>query len=120
MAAPEAHEGRDQRTGNRSFVDGLGSDPEDEIIVATVISLARTLGLDVIAEGVETQAQLGLLTRLGCRLGQGYLWSPARSTWPAPPPSSNGTTTRVRTRLGHLVGIGVALGTCTWHAVRPG
>ena len=62
---------------DRSFVDGLGSDPEDEVIVATVINLARSLGIDVIAEGVETQDQLDLLASYGCELGQGYLWSPA-------------------------------------------
>ncbi|MGN6693669.1 MAG: EAL domain-containing protein, partial [Aquihabitans sp.] len=62
---------------DRSFVDGLGSDPEDEVIVATVVNLARSLGLDVIAEGVESQEQLDVLATYGCELGQGFLWSPA-------------------------------------------
>jgi diguanylate cyclase (GGDEF)-like protein len=62
---------------DRSFVAGLGTDPEDEVIVATVVNLAHSLGIDVIAEGVETQAQLDLLATYGCELGQGHLWSPA-------------------------------------------
>ena len=62
---------------DRSFVAGLGSDPEDEVIVATVITLARSLGIDVIAEGVESQDQVEMLAGYGCELGQGYLWSQA-------------------------------------------
>ncbi|MCU1369028.1 MAG: sensor-containing diguanylate cyclase/phosphodiesterase [Ilumatobacteraceae bacterium] len=62
---------------DRSFVAGLGSDPEDEVIVATVVNLARSLGIDVIAEGVESQEQLEILASYGCELAQGFLWSPA-------------------------------------------
>jgi hypothetical protein len=62
---------------DRSFTAGLGQNDDDTAIVATLISLATTLGLHVIAEGVETEMQLNLLRSLGCPLGQGYLWSPA-------------------------------------------
>jgi EAL domain-containing protein (putative c-di-GMP-specific phosphodiesterase class I)/two-component sensor histidine kinase len=58
-----------------SFVAGLGRDPEDEAIVTAVIGLAKSLGVQVIAEGIETRAQLAFLTRQGCNLGQGFLWS---------------------------------------------
>jgi diguanylate cyclase (GGDEF)-like protein len=58
---------------DRTFVDGLRVDSEDQAIVAAVISLAAALGLDVIAEGVETEAQLDELRRLGCTAVQGYL-----------------------------------------------
>jgi diguanylate cyclase (GGDEF)-like protein/PAS domain S-box-containing protein len=62
---------------DRSFVAGLGASADDAAIVATLISLAGTLNLAVIAEGVETPRQLSELHRLGCEYGQGYLWSKA-------------------------------------------
>ena len=58
---------------DRSFVDGLGVDAEDHAIVDAVVSLAHALGLQVVGEGVETQAQLQELRRLGCDAAQGYL-----------------------------------------------
>ncbi|MCB1259521.1 MAG: EAL domain-containing protein, partial [Acidimicrobiales bacterium] len=58
---------------DQSFVDGLGPDPEDSSIVAAIISLARTLELGTIAEGVETAEQLVLLAGLGCSGAQGFL-----------------------------------------------
>ena len=58
---------------DRSFVDGLGIDQEDEAIVTAVVSLAHALGLSVTAEGVETNRQLAGLRRLGCDAVQGYL-----------------------------------------------
>ena len=60
---------------DRTFVDGLGTDPDDEAIVAAVLGLARALGLRVVAEGVETQAQLDRLVGLDCAAVQGYLVS---------------------------------------------
>jgi len=58
---------------DRSFVDGLGSDPSDSAIVTAIVTLAHTLGLSAIAEGVETVEQLDELRRLGCDMGQGFL-----------------------------------------------
>ncbi len=60
---------------DRTFVDGLGTDPSDSAIVAAVVSLAHTLGLRAIAEGVETAEQLAELRRLGCDMAQGFLLS---------------------------------------------
>jgi predicted signal transduction protein with EAL and GGDEF domain len=57
---------------DRSFVDGLGVDPEDQAIVTAIVSLARALGLGVVAEGVETAEQLDEVRRLGCNGVQGY------------------------------------------------
>ena len=62
---------------DRSFVDGLGTEPEDSAVVAAVLSLAHALGLHVIAEGVETPLQAHQLQALGCAVAQGWLWSPA-------------------------------------------
>ena len=60
---------------DRTFVGGLGSDPDDSAIVASVVGLARAVGIAAIAEGVETIEQLASLQALGCSFGQGYLWS---------------------------------------------
>lgn len=58
---------------DRSFVRGLGEDPDDTAIVGAIVSLARALNMDVTAEGVETELQLCELRRLGCRRVQGFL-----------------------------------------------
>lgn len=61
---------------DKSFVTGLGQGKKDEAIVAAIIVLAKNLGLEVIAEGVETEAQLDFLRRQGACLIQGYHVSP--------------------------------------------
>ena len=69
---------------DRSFVDGLGDDPEDTAIVTAIISLGRALGLRVVAEGVETERQLAELRRLGCDRAQGFMFArprPAPELW---------------------------------------
>ena len=58
---------------DRSFVRGLGADPDDEAICASIILLASSLGLDTVAEGVETAAQRDWLAEHGCGELQGYL-----------------------------------------------
>jgi diguanylate cyclase (GGDEF)-like protein/PAS domain S-box-containing protein len=65
----------DQLKVDRAFVSGLGDDPDDSAIVASVVSLARSVGIVAVAEGVETRQQLSALQQLGCGCGQGYLWS---------------------------------------------
>lgn len=61
---------------DRSFVDGLGIDREDETIVGAVVGMARSLGITVVGEGVETDRQADHLRRLGCTMAQGYLFGP--------------------------------------------
>ncbi|BDU70893.1 putative bifunctional diguanylate cyclase/phosphodiesterase [Mesoterricola silvestris] len=60
---------------DKSFVDGLGKDPESTAIVAAIISLARSLGMRVTAEGIETMDQMVHLQKLACDQGQGYHFS---------------------------------------------
>ena len=60
---------------DRLFVSELGADPAADSIIAAVIDMARALGMQVVAEGVETDAQLSILRRLGCHLAQGYHFS---------------------------------------------
>ncbi len=60
---------------DRAFIDGLGREPEACAIVAATIGLAHALGIRVVAEGVETDAQLAHLRDLDCDLAQGFLFS---------------------------------------------
>lgn len=57
---------------DRSFIQGIGTSSEDEIIVETVIKMARSLGLELVAEGVESAEQADWLRSLGCHYLQGY------------------------------------------------
>ena len=65
---------------DRSFVVGMTESKDSLAIVKSVISLAHSLRLNVVAEGVETEEQAALLLKLGCDEMQGYLFSP-----PVPP-----------------------------------
>jgi EAL domain-containing protein (putative c-di-GMP-specific phosphodiesterase class I) len=60
---------------DRSFVDGVADDADDRKIAATIIAMARSLNLGVLAEGVETEQQLAFLRLYGCDQYQGYLFS---------------------------------------------
>src|SRR5204863_2497170 len=62
---------------DRSFVHRMGARRTDLEIVRSIVDLATTLGLRVIAEGVETQAQRERLIAFGCELGQGFLFAKA-------------------------------------------
>jgi diguanylate cyclase (GGDEF)-like protein len=60
---------------DRSFVGEIGSDRQSEAIVRAVVRLGRSLGHEVIADGIETREQLDVLRRLGCAFGQGPYFS---------------------------------------------
>jgi diguanylate cyclase (GGDEF)-like protein/PAS domain S-box-containing protein len=63
---------------DRSFVAGLGIETEDSTIVEAVVRLGQSLGLNVVAEGIESPLQLARLRELGCDRGQGYLFGRPR------------------------------------------
>ena len=63
---------------DRSFVHGLFDNPNDAGITTAILAMARHLGLDVVAEGVETAAERDFLRDAGCRTMQGYPFSPPR------------------------------------------
>ena len=63
---------------DRSFVHGLGSDHEDIAIVTAIINLAHSLGLETIADGIETKDQVVSLRELGCETGQGRYFARPR------------------------------------------
>lgn len=63
----------DQLKIDQAFVAGMLDSHTDGVIVQTMIGMAHTLGLDVIAEGVETEEQLAFLSASGCLYYQGYL-----------------------------------------------
>jgi len=60
---------------DRSFVGRIGEAAENIEIVRTIVSLADNMGMEVVAEGVETLSQLMQLRKLKCQYGQGYLFS---------------------------------------------
>jgi EAL domain-containing protein (putative c-di-GMP-specific phosphodiesterase class I) len=60
---------------DQSFVKNIQQDPDNAAIVSAIIAMAKSLRLDVIAEGVETEEQLNLLYSMGCNKAQGYFFS---------------------------------------------
>jgi len=74
-ASRDGGDRRQRHQIDRSFISGLTTDDGRDAIVATIIAMANTLGLGVIAEGIETDAQLRRVTALGCQAAQGYLLS---------------------------------------------
>jgi EAL domain-containing protein (putative c-di-GMP-specific phosphodiesterase class I) len=60
---------------DRAFVDGVVTDPNDAAIAQTILALAKTLGLQVVAEGVEDRGQFDFLLQNGCDAYQGFLFS---------------------------------------------
>jgi EAL domain-containing protein (putative c-di-GMP-specific phosphodiesterase class I) len=89
---------------DRSFVSGMVADPDDAILVHSVIELGHNLGLTVVAEGVEDQATLDALARVGCDVAQGFhlgrpmadcafdSWLEARIAPPLPHPRAEDST----------------------------
>ncbi|MDV7393542.1 EAL domain-containing protein, partial [Arthrospira platensis SPKY1] len=64
----------DQLKIEQSFVRDIITDADDAVIVQTIIAMSHALGIEVIAEGVETEAQQSVLQEQGCHFYQGYLF----------------------------------------------
>ncbi|CAN5715575.1 hypothetical protein BH24CHL8_BH24CHL8_01830 [soil metagenome] len=91
---------------DRSFVTGVDGGVKESTLCRAIVALGQSLGLETLAEGIETQGQLGALRSLGCELGQGFLFArpleadavtsfaaaPGRT--PVPPRSSLGRSYR--------------------------
>ena len=60
---------------DRSFISDISTDPSDRELISAAVAMAHGLGLQVVAEGVETDAQFEYLAELGCDFAQGYLFS---------------------------------------------
>jgi EAL domain-containing protein (putative c-di-GMP-specific phosphodiesterase class I) len=60
---------------DKSFIDTMASSAQQRALVEGILRLAQTLGLQVVAEGIEKQADRDLLVEIGCPLGQGYFFS---------------------------------------------
>jgi EAL domain-containing protein (putative c-di-GMP-specific phosphodiesterase class I) len=59
----------------KPFIDGLGKGAEEERLAAAILRIGATLGLTIVAEGIEEQQQRTILRKLKCQYGQGYLFS---------------------------------------------
>lgn len=60
---------------DKSFINKIFDNPQVLVLVEVIINMAKSLNLKIVAEGIETKAQLDLITSLGCDFGQGYLFS---------------------------------------------
>ncbi|MFA5082441.1 MAG: EAL domain-containing protein [Hydrogenophilaceae bacterium] len=81
---------------DKSFVHDMSEDSGDRALVEAVIAMARSLGMKVIAEGVETDDQLNLLHGMSCHYGQGYLFSR-----PVPAEQFEAAAARINELIGH-------------------
>jgi len=64
---------------DKAFVDTIDKGGDGAVLASAIVALGETLRLDTVAEGIETEAQRGLLMELGCRFGQGFLFAPPLS-----------------------------------------
>lgn len=60
---------------DKSFIDRLGNDRASDVIVGSIIDIARKLDMKIVAEGIESANQASMLSELGCSMGQGYLFA---------------------------------------------
>ena len=70
---------------DRSFLLRARTEHETDVVIRAIVDLGVQLGLEVVAEGVETDAELAKLQQIGCKLGQGYLFAPPRASDSVPP-----------------------------------
>ena len=87
---------------DQTFVAGLGQSADDAAIVRALIGLGHNLGLETVAEGIETKAQAAFVTKCGCTLGQGFLFGEAAPATDIP------SLVKRRAYAGNIVTIGAA------------
>ena len=68
---------------DKRFVRRMTSHPKERAVTLAIINLARQLGLELVAEGIEDEASRVVLVGAGCQMGQGFYWSPAIEDLPA-------------------------------------
>ena len=64
---------------DKAFVDTIDKGGDGAVLASAIVALGETLRLDTVAEGIETEAQRGMLMELGCAFGQGFLFAPPLS-----------------------------------------
>ena len=87
---------------DQTFIAGLGQSADDAAIVRALIGLGHSLGMETVAEGIETRAQAAFVTKCGCTLGQGFLFGEAA------PPTDIPSLVKRRAYAGNIVPIGTA------------
>lgn len=87
---------------DRSFVAGVGSNVNDTAIARSILTLGAELGLAVVAEGVETRAQQHALQKLGCTLGQGFLYGRPGPASDVPPDTAGRSAPAATSSLSQL------------------
>ncbi len=107
---------------DRSFVNDVAVSAPARMMAASVVELTRSLGLSLVAEGVETSAQARVLEELGCRSAQGYLYGrPAPADRPAPEPRTAPDTVRssAAPAAGSVTGVALAAGLVAEMVAEP-
>ena len=66
---------------DKSLVDNIVVNKKTQMIIESVVDICRRMGIRVVAEGVETEDQFGILKRIGCEQAQGYLFSRPIPIW---------------------------------------
>ena len=107
---------------DRTFIEEMAKDDSAAILVRTVVSMAKTLGLEVVAEGVETEEQAKMLAAFGCGFGQGHHFgkaAPGIDYHPAPAPLPKRCTKPTVVAEGAPAPVGLDIGASRPQSLDP-